>query len=89
MKAYGVNVLAVHPGAVDTGLFSIPRWVTKAGLALGIIVTPQYLVKRALHALFAGRSSITVPWLWSKLLLVLIALLPTALLRLIRKMKIF
>lgn len=89
MKAYGVNVLAVHPGAVDTGLFSIPRWVTKAGLALGIIITPQYLVKRALHALFAGRSSITVPWLWSKLLLILIALIPTAILRLIRKMKIF
>ena len=89
MKDYGVNVLAVHPGAVDTGLFSIPQWVTKAGLALGIIVTPRYLVRRALHALFAGCASVTVPWLWSKLLLLFIALLPTSLLRLIRKLKLF
>ena len=89
LKDYGVRVLAVHPGAVDTGLYSIPRWLTKAGLALGVIVTPRYLVQRALNALFAGRASVTVPWLWSKLLLLGVALIPTALLRLIRKTKLF
>ena len=89
LYGYGVRVLAVHPGAVDTGLFAIPRWLTRIGLALGIIVTPQYLVRRALRALFAGRASITVPWLWSKLLLIIIALIPTPLLRLIRRLHIF
>lgn len=89
MKGYGVCVLAVHPGAVDTGLYSIPKWMTRAGLALGMVVTPRYLVRRALHALFAGRASVTVPWLWSKLLLLGVALIPTCLLRLIRKLNLF
>lgn len=89
MKDYGVRVLAVHPGAVDTGLFTIPRWLTKAGLATGVIVTPGYLVRRALNALFAGRASVTVPWLWSKLLLLVVALVPTVVLRIIRKTKLF
>ena len=89
MKGYGVHVTAVHPGAVDTGLYSIPKWMTRAGLALGMVVTPRYLVRRALGALFAGRAAVTVPWLWSKLLLLGVALIPTCLLRLIRKLNLF
>ena len=89
LKDYGVRVLAVHPGAVDTGLYSIPRWLTKAGLATGFIVTPRYLVRRALGALFAGCPSVTVPWLWSKLLLLVVGCIPTVILRLIRKTKLF
>ena len=89
MKAYGVRVLAVHPGAVDTGLYTIPRWLTRIGLALGIIVTPRYLVRRALHALFRGRQRVTVPWLWSHLTMALVALLPTCVLTTIRRLKLF
>lgn len=89
MKDYGVYVLAVHPGAVDTGLFTIPRWLTRIGLTLGVIITPRYLVKRALGALFVGRQSITVPWLWGHVTILLVKVLPTGVLRLIRKLKIF
>ena len=86
LKQKGVRVTAVHPGAVDTGLYSIPAWVMKGGRALGIVVSPQYLAKRGLRAMFHGRSKITVPFVYSKILLLLIALAPTCLLRLIRRL---
>jgi short-subunit dehydrogenase len=58
----------------------------KGGRALGIVVSPQYLAKRGLRAMFHGRSKITVPFVYSKILLLLIALAPTCLLRLIRRL---
>ena len=85
LRQKGVRVTAVHPGAVDTGLYHIPAWVMKAGRALGIVVSPQYLAKRGLRAMFHGRAKVTCPWLYSKVLLLLIALAPTCLLRLIRR----
>lgn len=85
LKKKGVKVTDICPGAVDTGLYNIRPWLTKLGRALGIIVSPEYLVKRALSALFRGRHKATVPFVWSKLLLLLIALLPTCILRLIRR----
>jgi len=86
LKQKGVRVTAVYPGAVDTGLYHIPAWVMKGGRALGIVVSPQYLAKRGLRAMFYGRWKITVPFVYSKLLLILIALAPTCLLRLIRRL---
>jgi len=86
LKQKGVQVTAVHPGAVDTGLYSIPAWVMKGGRALGIVVSPQYLAKRGLRAMFLGCPKITVPFVYSKILLLLIALAPTCLLRLIRRL---
>ena len=89
LKEYGIAVLSVHPGAVDTGLYSIPSWLTKIGLSLGVVVSPRYLVRRALRALFNGRAAITVPWLWSKVTILLVCLLPTGLLCLIRRLRLF
>lgn len=89
LKQKGVKVTAVHPGAVDTGLYSIPAWVMKCGRCLGIVVSPEYLAKRGIRAVLRGRAKITIPWLYSKILLLLIALAPTCLLRLIRRLKLF
>ena len=86
LKAHGVNVTDVSPGAVDTGLFSIPHWVTKTGKALGIIASPQMLVRRALRALFRGRAKTTIPTVFWQVLCFIILLLPTSLLRLIRRL---
>ena len=84
--AYGVNVTDVSPGAVDTGLFSISHWVTQTGKALGIIATPQMLVRRALRALFRGRAKTTIPTVFWQVLCFIILLLPTSMLRLIRRL---
>jgi len=86
LKPYGVYVTDVSPGAVDTGLFSIPQWVTKAGKALGIIASPEMLVRRALRALFHGRSKTTIPTVFWQVLSFIILLIPTWMLRLIRRL---
>ena len=85
LRKYGVHVTDVSPGAVDTGLYSIPPIMTKIGKCLGIIVSPQTLVRRALRALFWGWSKTTVPTLFWRFLCLLIVLTPTCVLRLIRK----
>lgn len=89
LASKGVVVTDVSPGAVDTGLYSIRSMATQMGKALGYIVTPQYLVKRALRALFKGKAKVTVPLVWNKVLLFFVALIPTWVLRLIRKWGIF
>jgi len=89
LKGRGVFVMCVRPGAVDTGLYSISQRATQIGKCLGYIVTPEHLVKRALNALFRGRSSVTVPWVWNKILLGGVALVSIPLLQLIRRLNWF
>ena len=89
LHKYGVQVTDVSPGAVDTGLFSIQPWMTKAGKCLGIIVSPQTLARRGLRALFHGRSKTTIPTVFWRVLCGIILLIPTCLLRLIRRLGLF
>lgn len=86
LRKYGVHVTDVSPGAVDTGLYSIPPIFTKIGKCIGIIVSPQTLVRRALRALFLGRAKTTVPTVFWQVLCFIILLIPTCLLRLIRRL---
>ena len=89
LRKYGVHVTDVSPGAVDTGLYSIPPFMTKIGKCLGIIVSPQTLVRRALRALFWGCSKTTIPTVFWQVLCFIILLIPTCLLRLIRRLGLF
>ena len=86
LKPYGVYVTNVSPGAVDTGLYNIKPIYTKIGKCLGIIATPEMLSRRALRALFHGRSKETVPAVFWHLLTFIILLVPTCVLRLIRRL---
>ena len=86
LRQYGVHVTDVSPGAVDTGLYSIRPIFTKMGKCLGIIVSPQTLVRRALRALFRGRAKTTIPTVFWRVLCFIILLIPTCLLRLIRRL---
>jgi short-subunit dehydrogenase len=85
LRKYGVYVTNVSPGAVDTGLYNIKPAYTRIGKCLGIIVTPKTLVRRALRALFHGRSKVTVPAVFWHILTTVIQCIPTCLLRLIRR----
>ena len=89
LKEKGVYVTNVTPGAINTGLYNIRPWLTKMGLVLGYIVQPDYLARRGVNAMFRGRAKVTVPALWNHILLFLVALIPTCLLRLIRKLRLF
>ncbi len=89
LKDKGVTVTDVTPGAINTGLYNIRPWATKLGLVLGYIVEPDYLVRRALRGMFRGRHRVSVPCVWNVVLIALVALVPTSLLRLIRKTGLF
>lgn len=84
----GVYVTAVRPGAVDTGLYSISKTATKIGMIVGYITTPEKLARRGLRALFNKRAQVT-PGFLNHVLIFLVSLLPTGLLRLIRRWHIF
>ena len=86
LRKYGVSVTNVSPGAVDTGLYSISPALTKIGKCLGIIVSPQTLARRGLFALFHGWAKTTVPTVFWQVLCFIILLIPTCLLRLIRRL---
>ena len=89
LKEKGVYVTNVTPGAINTGLYNIRPWLTKMGLVLGYIVQPDYLARRAVRAMMRGRAKVSVPGVWNTILLFFVALIPTCVLRLVRKLKIF
>lgn len=90
MKDKGVIITDVTPGAINTGLYNIKPWATKIGLILGYIVQPDYLARRGVKAMMRGRAKVSVPFVWNTLLITLVTLLvPTCLLRLIRKLGLF
>lgn len=88
LKSKGVRVTTVSPGAVDTGLYNIKSTFTKIGKALGLIVSPEYLAKRGVWAVKHGCNRVTVPAVWV-LIAGLVWLLPTCVLQLIRRLRIF
>ena len=89
LKTKGVYVTNVTPGAINTGLYNIRPWLTKMGLILGYIVEPDYLARRGVKAMLKGRAKVSIPGVWNAILLFFVALIPTGLLRLIRKWGIF
>lgn len=89
LKGKGVYVTDVTPGAINTGLYNIRPWLTKMGLVLGYIVQPDYLARRGVRAMMQGRAKVSIPGVWNTILLALVALVPTCLLRLIRRMGLF
>lgn len=84
----GVKVTCVRPGAVATGLYNLRPSALEAGLAIGYIITPEKLAHKAINALFKGKAQIT-PGFSSKLLVTLVRLIPTGVLKMIRKLNIF
>lgn len=89
LKQKGVYVTNMTPGAINTGLYNIRPWLTKMGLVLGYIVQPDYLARRGVKAMMKGRAKVSVPEVWNTILLFFVALIPTCLLRLVRKLNIF
>ena len=89
LKQKGVYVTNMTPGAINTGLYNIRPWLTKMGLVLGYIVQPDYLTRRGVKAMMKGRAKVSVPGVWNTILLFFVALIPTCLLRLVRKLNLF
>lgn len=78
MRPYGVGVTTVLPAAVATPLYRISPRMMKIGVAVGLIRTPQSLVRQALRGMLRKRH-VVKPGITNYLLPVLIKLLPAPL----------
>lgn len=59
LKPYGVTITTVCPAAIATPLYRLSEKQMRAGLRLGLIRTPRWLVRRALRAMFHGRRVVS------------------------------
>ena len=78
LRPFGVIVTTVCPSAVDTGLYPLPERLRGFLRRIGVIRTPEWLVRRSLKALFRGRRTFS-PGLTNYLVPPLIAILPARL----------
>lgn len=79
LHRHGVSVTAVFPGAVDTPFYKLSDRLRKRFVALGIMVRPELIARRGVRAMMRGRRRIT-PGLFTKLVVVICALLPARIL---------
>ncbi len=80
----GVSVTAVCPGAVATDLYDLSDRYRRLALRLGIMMSPQKLARKGLRAMFARKKRI-VPGTINRIFVPLAGLLPSALVRLIKR----
>ncbi len=78
MRPFGVTVTTVCPSAVDTGLYPLGERMRNFLRRIGVVRSPQWLVRRALGAMFRGRRTVS-PGLMNVLLPPLVAILPARL----------
>lgn len=87
MRPYGVGVTTVCPAAIATPLYKLKPSLLKLGVNMGLIGTPQWLVRRALRRMFHHRR-VVKPGMMNYYLPPLIAILPKRLVdKLWRKFK--
>lgn len=87
MRYYGVGVTTVCPGAIATPLYKLNPRLLKLGVKVGLIGTPQWLVRKALRGMFR-KKMIVAPGAMNVYLPPLLAILPKPLINLIwRKVK--
>ena len=77
-RPFGVTVMTLCPSAVDTGLYPLGEGLRKVLRRVGILRSPEWLVRRALRALRHGRRCIS-PGVTNYLVPLLVALLPSRL----------
>ena len=87
MRDHGVGVTTVCPGAIATPLYKLNPKLLSLGVKVGIIGTPQWLVKKALKGMFR-KKMVVAPGAMNVYLPPLLAALPKRLVNFIwRKVK--
>lgn len=81
---HNVYATAICPGGVATRLLGLPDNLLKLGVNLGVLLTPEKLVKKALRAAFGHRKQI-MPGIINHIGLVAVTLLPPPLRMWIRR----
>lgn len=81
----GVSVTTAFFGAVDTPLFGFSEKLSRLMLSLGVMISPQKAVDKALAAMFRRKKSV-MPGLLNKITVAVVPLVPDWLLvRLVRR----
>lgn len=75
MQPYGVGVTTVCPAAIATPLYKLKPSLMKLGMKIGLIGTPQWLVRKALNGMIR-KKRVVKPGFMNLYLPPLIALLP-------------
>ena len=75
MRPYGVGVTTVCPGAIATPLYRLKPDLLRLGVKIGLIGTPQWLVRKALKGMMR-RKRVVKPGFMNVYLPPLIAILP-------------
>lgn len=75
MRPYGVGVTTVCPAAIATPLYKLKPSLLNFGVKIGLIGTPQWLVKKALKGMMR-KKRVVKPGLMNRYLPPLIAVLP-------------
>ena len=86
LHRYGVSVTAVFPGAVDTPFYKLSDKLRRRFVSLGIMMRPEAIARRGVKAMMRGRRRLT-PGLFTKLVVVICALLPARVLDLFLRLK--
>ncbi|MBQ2979102.1 MAG: SDR family NAD(P)-dependent oxidoreductase [Bacteroidaceae bacterium] len=81
---HNVYATAICPGGVATRLLGLPDNLLKLGVNLGVLLTPEKLVKKALRAVFGHRKQI-MPGIINHIGLAVVTLLPPPLRMWIRR----
>ena len=77
LRDYGVVATVVCPGGVATGLYGLKPGLLKLGVRLGVLMTTEHLVRKALKALFRGKKQL-IPGVFNRLLIPLASVMPTS-----------
>lgn len=75
MKDCGVSVTVACPGGIATDLFGLPPQLQRLGVRLGVLMTPQAFVRRALKRTFRGKAQY-INGLLNRVSIVFVASLP-------------
>ena len=75
MRPYGVGVTTVCPAAIATPLYKLKPSLLKLGVKVGLIGTPQWLVRKALKGMMR-KKRVVKPGFMNRYLPPLIAILP-------------
>ncbi len=78
LKPFGVHVTSVCPGGIATGLYNLPASYQKLGLRLGVLMTCEKLVRKAVKAVFKNKRKIT-PGFFNRLFMVFVPIVPDSL----------
>ncbi|MBR5197005.1 MAG: SDR family NAD(P)-dependent oxidoreductase [Alistipes sp.] len=86
LNRYGVSVTAVFPGAVNTPFYKLSDKLRSRLATFGVLMSPERVASSALRAMFRGRRRL-IPGLFTRLVVVLCALLPARVLNQIIRIK--